>query len=403
MLQRRWVLLFCASLACLLLDVALTPVGTGRAVAASRETHDDAAEQARRQRRELQQLSRKEREARQDLVQAEAEIDRLEARLAGREQTLAKSRRDRDRARAELDSLQEQTDGKRVALGEMMQALWPACVQNMALRGRAGESWDKADREFSWMAALYDQLRRGFDDLARSEQAAARALEAKEALARKAEEYLAEVNGGKDELLARRLAFAKALDEARKEKSDAQAELKRLLALVEKFQYTLQEEEPSARTSEQSSHAEKAPRADKAPQAPKPGKAPLARGKGSLPWPAQGRVAVRFAPSAKPPSRGLGLATADKAQVQAVAWGKVVHNDVLRGFGRVIILLHPEGCYTLYAFLAESKVRVGQEIDGGQALGSAGFYPAVGGPGVYFELRFGQKAINPEVWLTSQG
>jgi murein DD-endopeptidase MepM/ murein hydrolase activator NlpD len=38
-------------------------------------------------------------------------------------------------------------------------------------------------------------------------------------------------------------------------------------------------------------------------------------------------------------------------------------------------------------------------VENGESLGQAGFYPLAKGAGLYFELRFGQKAINPEQWL----
>jgi len=109
----------------------------------------------------------------------------------------------------------------------------------------------------------------------------------------------------------------------------------------------------------------------------------------------------RYAPDAKPPVRGLGLSVGQGDPVRAVAYGRVVHNDTMRGFGRVVILMHGQAYYTLYAFLADSPLRLGQEVGGGQQVGTAGFYPDANGPGVYFELRFHQKAINPDAWLLS--
>ena len=83
-----------------------------------------------------------------------------------------------------------------------------------------------------------------------------------------------------------------------------------------------------------------------------------------------------------------------------MAGGKVVHNDVLRGFGTVLILQHGDDYYSLYAFLGNSPLQVGQDVAGRQQLGTVGYYPAIRGPGLYFELRFKQKAINPEQWLS---
>ena len=73
--------------------------------------------------------------------------------------------------------------------------------------------------------------------------------------------------------------------------------------------------------------------------------------------------------------------------------GKVVHDDVLRGFGRVIILLHDESWYSLYAFLAESKVDMGQEVKAAQPIGLAGFYPRRTGRGSILSCGFTRNQL----------
>jgi septal ring factor EnvC (AmiA/AmiB activator) len=116
----------------------------------------------------------------------------------------------------------------------------------------------------------------------------------------------------------------------------------------------------------------------------------------------QAELAGRFRPSSSPPRRGVSLRVDKGAPVTAVSWGKVVHDDILRGFGRVIIILHGEDYYSLYAYLADSRVDVGQDVAMGDVLGTAGYHPELQAPGLYFELRFHQKAINPEGWLVAR-
>jgi len=124
--------------------------------------------------------------------------------------------------------------------------------------------------------------------------------------------------------------------------------------------------------------------------------------KGQMPWPGQGKVVEDFRPEADPPHRGVSLAMAEDAAVHAVSWGKVVHSDVLRGYGPVVIIYHGEDYYSLYAFLKNVTVRVGQEVEKDERIGSAGFYPKVDGPGLYFELRFHQNPVNPNSWLVAK-
>ena len=121
-----------------------------------------------------------------------------------------------------------------------------------------------------------------------------------------------------------------------------------------------------------------------------------------MPWPASGHVVAKYAPAASPPVNGVGLALNNGDVVKAVSWGKVVHNDILRGMGRVVVLLHDKDYYTVYAYLDESNLKIGQEVKQGQTLGTAGYYPPAKGTGTYFELRHHQKTINPNGWLAAR-
>lgn len=67
-----------------------------------------------------------------------------------------------------------------------------------------------------------------------------------------------------------------------------------------------------------------------------------------------------------------------------MSWGKVVHNDQLRGFGQVVVVFHGEDYYSIYAFLADTSVVVGREVSQGDQIGVSGFYPKAQGPGLYF-------------------
>jgi septal ring factor EnvC (AmiA/AmiB activator) len=76
---------------------------------------------------------------------------------------------------------------------------------------------------------------------------------------------------------------------------------------------------------------------------------------------------------------------------------------MLRGFGQVVILYHGQQYYTLYAYLAGSSVKVGQDVEKGETIGKAGFYPKAQTSGLYFELRYGKKTLDPESWFKASG
>ena len=119
-----------------------------------------------------------------------------------------------------------------------------------------------------------------------------------------------------------------------------------------------------------------------------------------LAWPANGRLVAGFE-QGREARQGIALATADGETVRAAADGRVVYSGVLRGLGRTVIVAHGLHCHTVYACLAEATVAGGESVARGGALGRAGFCPPTGGRGVYFELRFQEKALNPAEWFVA--
>jgi septal ring factor EnvC (AmiA/AmiB activator) len=134
---------------------------------------------------------------------------------------------------------------------------------------------------------------------------------------------------------------------------------------------------------------------------------PIAAFKGTLPWPAGGRVRVPFGRRRHPRfdtytvSNGIEIATPADAPVLAVHEGSVVFADHFRGYGLMVVLDHGGKHHTLYAHLAEAGVAPGQRAAAGQTIGTAG--AGLEGPGLYFEMRFQGRAEDPLEWLSGDG
>ena len=323
-------------------------------------------------------LTVEERKLNADLANTADRLTKLARDLRREESRLAEVRLKEEQAGEVHAALLKRKERAGSDLRGIVRGLWAFHVQReMVHRGRDIPTWDRADREYNWAAELYRFTDAKLEEVGERQREAAKALERQRLLASELQTRLASVNRAKDSLLGNKLGYMRRLAGVRKEKLDHEAELKRILGAIETLNYSLEKGQ-------------------------KVRGGPFADLKGRLPWPAVGDVVARYGPKASPPRRGMGLRLREGAAVRAVSWGRVVHNDVLRGFGRVVILLHGEEFYSLYAYLAESHVKPGDEVEQGQSLGTAGFYPGAGGPGLYFELRFHQKAINPERWLTAR-
>ena len=66
--------------------------------------------------------------------------------------------------------------------------------------------------------------------------------------------------------------------------------------------------------------------------------------------------------------------------------------------GYMVVLDHQDGYYTIYGYLGQVMVSVGDALNPGSALGRSGSVPG-GRPGYYFEIRRGGEPLNPEEYL----
>ena len=130
---------------------------------------------------------------------------------------------------------------------------------------------------------------------------------------------------------------------------------------------------------------------------------PLAPFRGTLDWPAPGRIAVRFAqPSGRMGDttvrNGIEIAAPEGAPVRAVHPGTVSYAEPFTGFGNLVIVDHGANTFTLYGYLDSIAVTRGTAIDAGAEVGRVGSAPA-GPPSLYFEVRVDGKSVDPVQWL----
>src|SRR5690606_15339859 len=123
-----------------------------------------------------------------------------------------------------------------------------------------------------------------------------------------------------------------------------------------------------------------------------------------LPWPVTGDIVRRFGRQRDPRfgtvvvRNGIDIATATGTDVQAVHPGTVAFADTFEGFGRVVIVDHGSGAFSLYGYLSRIAVSQGEPVAAGQLIGEVGEAPA-GGPALYFELRVDGRPVDPLQWL----
>ncbi|MCC6346244.1 MAG: peptidoglycan DD-metalloendopeptidase family protein [Nitrospirales bacterium] len=129
------------------------------------------------------------------------------------------------------------------------------------------------------------------------------------------------------------------------------------------------------------------------------------RMKGRLHWPVQGSVIIQYGAQIDPLFNlpvfrsGIHIRTSTGASVKAVHEGKVVFADEFKGYGQLVIVNHGGGYHTLYGNLAKIFLRNGAIINENQPLGETGESGTLGTSGLYFEIRYKGKPLDPQQWL----
>lgn len=97
--------------------------------------------------------------------------------------------------------------------------------------------------------------------------------------------------------------------------------------------------------------------------------------------------------------KGVDFAAPAGDPVRAVAAGEVRFAGWFRGYGRIVILDHGDGYFTVSGHLDRLDVAVGDALDEGDVLGTVGETGSLSGPRLYFEIRRGAEPLDPARWL----
>jgi septal ring factor EnvC (AmiA/AmiB activator) len=122
--------------------------------------------------------------------------------------------------------------------------------------------------------------------------------------------------------------------------------------------------------------------------------------KGRLFWPLKGKHIQRFG-SKKNGQKMTGTLIASKEgnDVLAIAKGRVVFSDWLRGFGLLLIIDHGEGYMSLYGYNQALYLEVGDALPSREVIAISGKNSGESKGSLYFELRYQGKSIDPRSWL----
>ncbi|MGH7656158.1 MAG: murein hydrolase activator EnvC family protein [Gemmatimonadaceae bacterium] len=129
---------------------------------------------------------------------------------------------------------------------------------------------------------------------------------------------------------------------------------------------------------------------------------------GRLDWPVEGTIIYQFGRLVNPNNTtirwdGIGIAAPEGTPVKAVAAGTVaLVSESLGTYGRTVILQHGGNDYSIYSSLGKILVAKGTKVTKGQVIGTVGQSDPDMEPHLHFEMRPGQRAVDPLEWLRSR-
>lgn len=127
----------------------------------------------------------------------------------------------------------------------------------------------------------------------------------------------------------------------------------------------------------------------------------FSRLKGQLHLPVKGELIARFGSKRNdgPSWKGLFIKAIEGAEVKAIAAGKVVFADWLRGFGNMIILDHGGQYLSLYSNNQSVLKHAGDSVKAGETIAAAGNSGGNEESGLYFEMRYQGRVFDPLGWI----
>ncbi|MGE5189779.1 MAG: murein hydrolase activator EnvC family protein [Gemmatimonadota bacterium] len=193
-----------------------------------------------------------------------------------------------------------------------------------------------------------------------------------------------------DALLSQRRAEEKSLADLSARKKRKEKELKRLRARVARMESLVARIERRMRDRDRRRKA--------VPEKDWPSL--FSRVAGGLVPPVNGKVTVRFGRQRDPDfdveveSHGVEIETGSGSAIRAVGRGEVVFSGSVSGFGKVLIIQHGAGLFSVYGKAASYSAERGRIVARGEVVGRLPQSP--GGKSVlYLELRAGGAAVDP--------
>ena len=120
----------------------------------------------------------------------------------------------------------------------------------------------------------------------------------------------------------------------------------------------------------------------------------------ALIWPIRGKITSQFGRRGSRMHDGIDISAKEGTPVKAATDGTVVYSDQrLSGYGKLVIIRHGKGLFTVYAHNQRNLVKKGEKVRRGDTIAKVGQTGRANGPHLHFEVRHGSTAVDPLSYL----
>lgn len=126
--------------------------------------------------------------------------------------------------------------------------------------------------------------------------------------------------------------------------------------------------------------------------------------KGKLPWPVRGGFDAEFGDSRSQGGlkwNGVLIQASYGSPVRVISSGRVEFADWLQGFGFITIVNHNDGYMSLYGHNQALYKKSGDWVEAGATIATVGDSGGHQSSGLYFEIRYQGKPVNPRQWCSA--
>ncbi len=405
-------------------------------------------EQKRSAESEHAELRKKLSDLKQDILKTESDKLRAEDALADSESAISEANRqlyalglEQQQTRQKLEQLinwqrqlQQQVEQQKKQFADLLRNQYQSGNSDRVKLLLSGDNPNRINRDLQYLGYLSQnqnqlilQLR---SNLAAVEQNKIAAEQAKQDL----DDIAAEQQQQKSSLVqeqAKRAGLIKQLASKltaqRKEAGQLQKNEQRLASLVERLNHLIEEQRKADVLKQEKRQAEQllaakrkaaeqagnkangkkpaasAPEPQQVTKTPEPesNSGQFAQLKGRLRLPVKGELSAKFGSQRGEGTswKGVFIRAAEGTDVKAIASGKVIFAEWLRGFGNLIILDHGGQYMSIYGNNQSVLKQAGESVNAGEVIASAGNSGGNEQSGLYFELRFQGKAFDPLSWI----